>query len=145
MLLVPHDRKKSERNWVQLQIANEDYLLLSHSSSGVCFDKKVHFPENFSLHRTASAWKEINSLFSEYCLRQTASSGFAAVCLWHLLCAKLFFIFQKIYKSTITSHKAWKNWSTILSLFSERIRIHHHSRQEWHHESHPLHYSFWQI
>ena len=32
------ERKKSERNWVQLLIANEDFLLLSHFS--FCFEEK---------------------------------------------------------------------------------------------------------
>ena len=42
--------------------------------------------------------------FQQNCLLQTAYSGFAA-CLWHLICAKLIFIFQKINKSTITCQK----------------------------------------
>ena len=42
------ERKKSGRNWVQLLIANEDFLLLSHFS--FCFEEKVHFPANASIH-----------------------------------------------------------------------------------------------
>ena len=86
----------------------------------------------------ASAWKQINSLF------MMSSPN----CLFRICCLPLRFTFVLHIPeddSTITSLEAWKNLSMTLSLFSESIQIHHHSRQEWHHESHRLHHSFWQI
>ena len=93
-----------KRKLGQLQIASEDYLLLSHSSSGFCFDEKSQLYSKLFPPQNCFSLKTNQFTFQQILSSITASSGFAATCLWHLLCAKLFFIFQKIYKSTITSH-----------------------------------------